>query len=620
MRLGTPDPKSQSFRFAELSFLPDSLEGTEYIVFNQTQVKYQELKKFLSTWHRLQVLYDLNAYAGILLLDGQVILKDLPLQVGPWVDSRAEVSISSDKEMAAAVWVDDLELKIQDAGFKPQDTSGEELYLIPVAKEGFEEYKIAEFPLYGGWVTSPELVAEGGALPVVDNYEYASGMQSLRLKSGDDGAALIVKRFSLPERFPFDLSDGNFAITNETQVSATRVTAVEAGQRASGARAEERARARERLSRRQKAVISAPSEELVTTSKESAQAIPARAATDAKTQTLSAMASGGSFYIYSYDGRLLAEYNRLDQPVKDYIYIGNQLLAEYKPQESRMYFYTPDQINSTRIVTDESGTVVYSAAHDPYGGIQKTWVNTYDPTPKFSGKERDAESGLDYFGARYYDKAQYRFISADPVINTDQYILNPQRMHLFSYCMNNPTSFLDPDGKILIPVVLPALNGKTLNTYMDSSVASKFADFIGICNMLGINITFDNAYRTQAKQDAIKASDPNAAVYSLHSAGFAADVNWASLSSMEQNLVVWAANISGLSWGGNIFNNFYDKVHFQQDVASKDLAALIDAASFMYRLYELGPMELYMLYGVFNSTAAEQVILSAIEQVLKDKQ
>ena len=177
----------------------------------------------------------------------------------------------------------------------------------------------------GGWVTSQELLAEGAALPVVDNYEYAAGMQSLRLKGGESGAALIVKRFALPERFPFDTSDGNFAITNETKVSATRVTAVEAGQRALGARAKERARARERLSRRQKAVKSAPIEEVATVAKESAQVLPARTAsgTDSKTQTLSAMASGGSFYIYSYDGRLLAEYNRLDQPVKDYIYIGN---------------------------------------------------------------------------------------------------------------------------------------------------------------------------------------------------------------------------------------------------------------------------------------------------------
>jgi RHS repeat-associated protein len=122
----------------------------------------------------------------------------------------------------------------------------------------------------------------------------------------------------------------------------------------------------------------------------------------------------GTFSIYSFDGRLLSEYDIYGTCLRDYIYMGSRLIAEYRPQEGKYYYYTSDQINSTRIVTNDSGAVVYAAAHDPFGGIQKTWTSTYDPSLKFSGKERDAESGLDYFGARYYDKAQYRFISVDP--------------------------------------------------------------------------------------------------------------------------------------------------------------------------------------------------------------
>jgi len=173
----------------------------------------------------------------------------------------------------------------------------------------------------------------------------------------------------------------------------------------------------------------------------------AGAGTDATTRTLSASTNGGSFYVYSVTGMLLAEYSRQNQPIKDYIYVGGRLIAEYKPQESRTYFYTPDQINSTRIVTDESGTVVYSAAHDPYGGIQQTWENAYAPTPKFSGKERDSESGLDYFGARHYDKALYRFISVDPLVDGRRAISNPQLSNLYTFCRNNPVNYLDPDGK-----------------------------------------------------------------------------------------------------------------------------------------------------------------------------
>jgi len=327
---------------------------------------------------------------------------------------------------------------------------GSTLLLLAVAKDGFEGYKSEEFPFYGGWITSQELLAEDAALPIVDKYEYASGMQSLRLKSGDGRAALMVKRFVLPERFPFDTSDGTFAIANEAQVFAKSITSAESREETSGTRARNRERRQERLARRQKAPKSASSEESTTIRSKSAQSTKTQAGTetDSTTRTLSASTSGGSFYIYSITGVLLAEYSRYSDtvPVKDYIYVGGRLLAEYKPQESRTYFYTPDQINSTRVVTDESGTVVYSAAHDPYGGIQNTWVNTYDPTPKFSGKERDSESGLDYFGARYYNRFQYRFISVDPVINPGA-MVNPQRWNLYNYCGNNPTRFIDPEGK-----------------------------------------------------------------------------------------------------------------------------------------------------------------------------
>ena len=127
--------------------------------------------------------------------------------------------------------------------------------------------------------------------------------------------------------------------------------------------------------------------------------------------------------------------------------MGDRLIAEYDHVGSRYLFYTPDQINSTRVVTDNTGTVVYSAAHDPYGGIQQTWVNTFDPTPKFSGKERDAESGLDYFGARYYDRSQYRFIAADPKLVLQEALADPQRWNLYAYCANNPVNLIDLSGK-----------------------------------------------------------------------------------------------------------------------------------------------------------------------------
>jgi RHS repeat-associated protein len=154
-----------------------------------------------------------------------------------------------------------------------------------------------------------------------------------------------------------------------------------------------------------------------------------------------------TYYIYSHDGKLMAEYDHNGNGVRDYIYMGSKLIAEYNVQTGKYYYYMSDQINSTRIVTDDAGTIVHSSAHGPYGEIQKTWVNTYDPKLKFSGKEREAYSGLDYFGARYYDHNRYRFISVDPIINKAEALVNPQLWNLYAYCRNNPITHYDPDGR-----------------------------------------------------------------------------------------------------------------------------------------------------------------------------
>jgi len=130
--------------------------------------------------------------------------------------------------------------------------------------------------------------------------------------------------------------------------------------------------------------------------------------------------------------------------------VGNRLLAEYRPQEEageRYFYYMSDQVNSTRVVTDEDGNEVYAAAYGPFGELQKTWENDVIPNLKYSGKEREEQTGLDYFGARYYDHTSYRFISPDPVRNRDEAIGNPQLWNLYAFCRNNPVTYLDPDGR-----------------------------------------------------------------------------------------------------------------------------------------------------------------------------
>lgn len=65
---------------------------------------------------------------------------------------------------------------------------------------------------------------------------------------------------------------------------------------------------------------------------------------------------------------------------------------------------------------------------------------------KITGKERDTETGLDYFGARYYGSTMGRWVSPDDPL-ADQHLEDPQSWNLYAYVRNNPLAHIDPDGK-----------------------------------------------------------------------------------------------------------------------------------------------------------------------------
>jgi RHS repeat-associated protein len=74
----------------------------------------------------------------------------------------------------------------------------------------------------------------------------------------------------------------------------------------------------------------------------------------------------------------------------------------------------------------------------------------------FTSKERDAETGLDYFGARYMSSAQGRFTSADPKQFNAKFLSNPQKWNKYAYTLNNPLALVDPDGREEVTVTYRA--------------------------------------------------------------------------------------------------------------------------------------------------------------------
>jgi RHS repeat-associated protein len=115
------------------------------------------------------------------------------------------------------------------------------------------------------------------------------------------------------------------------------------------------------------------------------------------------------------------------------------LLAEY--ENSTTYFIHKDHLGSTRVMTKVDGSVYDSMDYLPFG---EQIAGSAGSTHKFTGKERDAETGLDNFEARYMSSSLGRFMSADD----SKYInpADPQTFNLYSYVANNPLNAVDPTG------------------------------------------------------------------------------------------------------------------------------------------------------------------------------
>jgi len=100
-------------------------------------------------------------------------------------------------------------------------------------------------------------------------------------------------------------------------------------------------------------------------------------------------------------------------------------------------------------VTNATGGIVEESDFYPFGG-ERVITDSLDNNYKFTGKEREVESGLDYFGARHYASTLGRFLQTDPVSAISPraaVVFNPQRWNAYGYAVNNPLIFTDVDGR-----------------------------------------------------------------------------------------------------------------------------------------------------------------------------
>jgi RHS repeat-associated protein len=182
-----------------------------------------------------------------------------------------------------------------------------------------------------------------------------------------------------------------------------------------------------------------------------------------------------NYYYYDGDGHRVKKIDITGTTV--FVYdAGGQLIAEYtaaNPSSGGTSYLTSDHLGSTRVVMKSDGTTTTRHDYLPFGeeiqaGIGgRTTGQGYvadSVRQKFTQKERDNESGLDYFLARYYSSAQGRFTSPDEFAGGPREfwilgsgdaqkqalayadIANPQSLNKYQYTYSNPLRYVDPNG------------------------------------------------------------------------------------------------------------------------------------------------------------------------------
>lgn len=147
----------------------------------------------------------------------------------------------------------------------------------------------------------------------------------------------------------------------------------------------------------------------------------------------------------------------------------NSLLVGRKDSDGSKFYYHPNHLGSTDIITDQNGNVAERTEYLPFGAVLEGGNDRF----LFTGKEKD-KTGLMYYGARYYDPFLRHFTQPDTIIPD---VYDPQQLNRYAYARNNPVKYTDETGHcpmcllyaagtfLLADVVIPALTVTPQVTY-----------------------------------------------------------------------------------------------------------------------------------------------------------
>jgi RHS repeat-associated protein len=159
------------------------------------------------------------------------------------------------------------------------------------------------------------------------------------------------------------------------------------------------------------------------------------------------------------------------------LYLNGRFFAQYYNQTT--YFVHADHLGSTRVLTGMDQSVCDSLDYLPFG---EQIAGDTCTVLKFTGKERDSESGLDNFGARYNSSNMGRFMSPDPSnLSVDFWL--PQTWNRYAYVLNNPLTIVDRNGQWptyihneIINEAFPGLSNAELQTLRQASYDTDYTN------------------------------------------------------------------------------------------------------------------------------------------------
>jgi RHS repeat-associated protein len=192
-----------------------------------------------------------------------------------------------------------------------------------------------------------------------------------------------------------------------------------------------------------------------------------------------------SMYFIGPDGEAMTEVDGQGNWVRTEVSAAGLHLATYTP--TGIHYPITDWLGSKRVVVNPNlalnNGVEETCTSNPFGdGLNCS--TSIDASPRhFTGKERDTESGLDYFGARYYASSIGRFTSPDWSAQAEPVpyakLADPQSLNLYAYVRNNPLGAVDNDGHdenvdgAANPAYVANWNNRNLKDY--SSLSSAFS-------------------------------------------------------------------------------------------------------------------------------------------------